>query len=243
MTLLRQAKWIAVAAVVVFTAGTDASRSWADNPALWTISAGTNGEDVFLTAPTAVDLGFPRYVTSFEFTRVEAFVQFFGGVDVTDNLENTSGTAVSDSLPVTLIDEMLADPMSGTSANVNIGIDATGFGQVAITDVELGSILGFNIERIEVDANLSVAGLVPGDFDGNLVVDAIDLGLWESAYGMSAAADTNFDGATSGLDFLDWQQFLGADYTSLGAAAAIPEPQGCFLALIAVMLCARRVTR
>ncbi len=214
--------------------------SSADNPAFWSISEGTNGEDVFWTSPTAVDVGFPRYGATVEFTRVEAFVGSIG-VDVTGLLEETSGTAVTEGLPVTLINETLADPNSGNSATVEIGIDPNGFGQTSITDVSLGTveIFGFpvSITRIEVDADVTVQGLVPGDFDGDLGVDHTDLGLWESSYGVDAGADTDFNGVSDGLDFLDWQRFLGGDF-SLGEVSTIlvPEPTTQLIAVGLLLL-------
>ena len=218
-------------------------QSCADNPAFWSISEGTNGEDVFWTSPTAVDIGFPRYGATVEFTRVEVFVGLLG-VDVTDLLGETSGTAVTEGLPVTLINETLADPTSGTSATVDIVIDPNGFGQTSITDVTLGTIVIFipvNITRIEVDANVTVQGVVPGDFDGDLGVDHTDLGLWESSYGVDAGADTDFNGVSNGVDFLDWQRFLGSDF-SLGTVSAIlvPEPTSSTLALAALCLAMSR---
>ena len=221
-------------------------QSCADNPAFWSISEGTNGEDVFWTSPTAVDVGFPRYGATVEFTRVEAFIGSIG-VDVTDQLGETSGTVVTEGLPVTLINETLADPTSGTTATVDIGIDPNGFGQTSITDVTLGTIvilIPFNITRIEVDANVTVLGLVPGDFDGGLGVDHTDLGLWESSYGVDAGADTDFNGVSDGVDFLDWQRFLGRDF-SLGEVSAIvvPEPTTQLLAVGLLLLCLRRSCR
>jgi len=212
-----------------------ANQTWADNPALWNLSVGTDGEDIFWTSPTAVDIGFPRYATTIEFTRVEAFAGFIG-VDVSDRLEETTSTVISDGLPVSLVNDTLTDPTSGTSATVDIGIDASGFGQASITDVTLGTIVilifPVDITRIEVDANISALGVVPGDFDGNLVVDLADLGLWESSYGVNAGADTDFNGLSNGLDFLDWQRFLGSDY-SLTAVSSIlvPEPTSQLLAV------------
>ena len=41
------------------------------------------------------------------------------------------------------------------------------------------------------------------------LVDATDREIWEVAYGQSAAADTNGDGSTDGLDFLKWQVQFG----------------------------------
>lgn len=243
MVARTQHKWIGVMAMLVATAATGATCSWAENPALWSISEATTGDDVFWTSPTAVDLGFPRYAMTFQFTRVEVFVPIFGGTDITDQLGEGTGTGITDALPVTLIDETFTEPTSGTSATVNVGIDASGFGQIAITEVVLGTYLFLPISRIEVDANLSVRGLVPGDFDGNLVVDPLDLALWESAYAASGAADTNFDGASNGRDFLEWQQFLGADFTTQSATSPVPEPQGWLLLIASLVIGARRAIR
>lgn len=212
----------------------------AANPAQWTISDMTDGNDVLWTSPTAVDLGFPLYATTFEYMRVEVF-SALGTFNITEDLESSSDTGVSDMLPVTLIDDVFTEPITGTSATVNVGIDADGLGQIAITEVDLGTILILPIRRIEVDANLAVTGLVPGDFDGNLVVDAVDLALWESAYGLNDAADTNFDGESDGADFLDWQRFVGSDYTSLAfAATSVPEPPTWLFALAGVLLVCSR---
>lgn len=221
-----------IAAFALATAGiaTLQMKSQADNPASWSVSEGTEGEDVFWTSPSAVDVGFPRYGTSFEITRVEAFT-FLGGTDVTGQLEALSGTAVSESLPVTLISDAFTDSTTGTSATVNVGIDSSGFGQVAITDVTLGSLLFIQITSIEVDAYLTVEGILPGDFNGDLKVDAIDLELWELSYGVNGGADTDFNEMSDGADFLDWQRYSGSDQSLLAAPTKqVPEPTQWLLA-------------
>lgn len=215
-------------------------QSSAENPAFWSISEGTDGEDVFWTSPTAVDVGFPRYGTTSEFTRVEVFAGFLS-LDVTDQLPATSGTAVTESLPVTLTNGTFDDPSSGTSATVDISIDPNGFGHASITDVTLGTVVvifPINITRIEVDADITVQGIVPGDFDGNLGVDFVDLSLWESSYGVDAGADTDFNGVSDGQDFLDWQSFLGSDFSSGEMLAVlVPEPSTQLITLVLLSLC------
>jgi len=218
--------------------------AFAENPAFWSISEGTNGEDVFWTSPTAVDVGFPRYGTTVEFTRVEAFAGGIG-VDVTDQIGATSGTAVTEGLPVTLISDTLTDTTSGTTATVDIGIDPNGFGQASITDVTLGTIVlilfPVDITRIEVDADLTVQGVVPSDFDNDLKVNLVDLGLWESSYGVDAGADTDFNNMSDGLDFLDWQRFLGSDFSSLALSTiSVPEPTTHLTMLVLLVLCSKR---
>ena len=231
-------KWIALSLLVGTLSFSIAGHCLAENPASWIISEGTSGEDVFWTSPTAVDLGFPRYATSFEITRVEAFAGILS-LDVTDQLAETSGTTTSGSLPVTLIQGTFSDPGSGTSATVDIGIDPNGFGQAAITDVTLGQVViifPINITRIEVDANVDVEGLIPGDFDRSLTVDFADLGIWEAAYGFDVTADTDFNGQSDGLDFLEWQIFHGTDLTpQLLGGVVVPEPQSMGIIVTALI--------
>ncbi|MCA9230046.1 MAG: PEP-CTERM sorting domain-containing protein [Planctomycetales bacterium] len=198
------------------------------NPASWNLSESTTGGDVFWTSPTAVDVGLPRYFSTYEITRVEAYT-IFGGTDVTDQIGATGGSGYTESIPVTLINEALNEPTTGTAATVLVEIDASGYGQLAITDVTLGTLvvlsIPIQITQIDVDATVTIQGIVPGDFDTNLEVNALDFSTWETAFGVSDAADTNFDGVSDAADFLEWQQFFGSDYSPLSAEfVTVPEP-------------------
>lgn len=55
---------------------------------------------------------------------------------------------------------------------------------------------------------------IPGDFDGNMMVNAADLALWEAGFGQP--------GGYTGADFLDWQKNLG--YGTLSTIGVVPEP-------------------
>jgi hypothetical protein len=48
------------------------------------------------------------------------------------------------------------------------------------------------------------------DFDGDGAVDAEDLAVWQSAFGLNADGDADADGDSDGADFLVWQRTLGA---------------------------------
>jgi hypothetical protein len=96
--------------------------------------------------------------------------------------------------------------------------------------------------------------LLPGDFNGDGLVDRRDLGVWDYVYGSedaNLAADANLDGNIDGNDFLAWQRGLGGSTTAGTAAgvaasapgAAVPEPTTAGLALAAcgaVIACTRR---
>jgi len=61
------------------------------------------------------------------------------------------------------------------------------------------------------------------DFTKQGTVDAADLALWQSAYGVSALADANADGVSDGADFLAWQR-QAADIASAANVLSVPEP-------------------
>jgi hypothetical protein len=73
---------------------------------------------------------------------------------------------------------------------------------------------------------------IPGDFNGDDVVDSADLALWSSAItNQTNAADADNDGDSDGADFLTWQRNLGATSASTpsAASAAVPEASGLVL--------------
>ena len=71
---------------------------------------------------------------------------------------------------------------------------------------------------------------IPGDFDGNGVVDDGDLTIWEGAYGVTDAGDADGDLDTDGADFLIWQQAFTGDLSPpLSALSAVPEPASVVL--------------
>jgi len=75
--------------------------------------------------------------------------------------------------------------------------------------------------------NLSItvagSGGQAADFDSDGDVDATDLGIWQSSYGVTNGGDADDDGDSDGADFLIWQRQLGT-LPSTVAAAAVPEP-------------------
>jgi hypothetical protein len=65
---------------------------------------------------------------------------------------------------------------------------------------------------------------VPGDFDGNRLVDAADLTEWIDDIGANGDSDADGDGDTDGADFLVWQSQFGLDASANAAQTAVPEP-------------------
>ena len=77
--------------------------------------------------------------------------------------------------------------------------------------------------------------VIPGDFDGDGMVDGDDLVQWEGDFGLNPDSDATGDQETDGADLLLWQQHLG-EMTATPIGAAVPEPQGFSLLAIAAAL-------
>ncbi|HEX6961502.1 MAG TPA: hypothetical protein VF175_06520 [Lacipirellula sp.] len=73
-------------------------------------------------------------------------------------------------------------------------------------------------------------GPLAADFNGDGVVDGVDLAEWQLHAGVQPQADADADGDSDGADFLAWQRQLGAG--RLAPTSVVPEPPGTFLAPI-----------
>jgi hypothetical protein len=84
-----------------------------------------------------------------------------------------------------------------------------------------------------------------GDFNGDSVVNAADLTVWQSNFGTGAGADANGDGQTDGADFLAWQQGVGTS-AAKAVSSSVPEPAAWILTVVGLAFVrprARRSTR
>lgn len=83
---------------------------------------------------------------------------------------------------------------------------------------------------------------LPGDYDGNGVVDAGDYTVWKQEFGLAASwADGNLDGTVNLADYTIWRDNLGASWEDLafGASAntaSIPEPGTLLLAATGLLV-------
>jgi hypothetical protein len=82
---------------------------------------------------------------------------------------------------------------------------------------------------------------LPGDYNGDGVVDAADYQVWRANFGdtTSLVADGNGDGVVNTGDYVLWRSNVGHAWQSLGSGAgvgqsAIPEPAALALGILAV---------
>lgn len=85
-----------------------------------------------------------------------------------------------------------------------------------------------------VDAQF-LAPSLPGDFDGDLDVDSLDLAQWQDDYGVNGDSDADGDGDSDGRDFLIWQRNVG---TGVPVAGAVNVPEPSSMVLIGLLVCA-----
>ena len=77
------------------------------------------------------------------------------------------------------------------------------------------------------------APAMAADFNGDGIVNGLDLTIWKTAMGSTTAAgDANDDGVTDGADFLVWQRTAGSTSSGIAAVGAVPEPAA--LSLLAI---------
>lgn len=216
--------------------------TWAANPVNWQVALSTTGSDVFWSSPTAIDLGYPEYDWSFEITKLNANVLLLGNQDLLGQLEATSGSGTGNTLPIVVVDQVLSESITGSSAQIRIEVDSQGFGRGSATDITLGTVLGLPIRRVDLEATIRVVGIPTGDYDRNSKVELADYTLWEASLGSSTelGADGNRNGVVDAGDYTLWRD----NFPSGGGAggvevSAVPEPVAAWFSLFAIVLTAR----
>ena len=84
--------------------------------------------------------------------------------------------------------------------------------------------------------NFRVWNGIPGDFVVDGAVNGTDFTQWKTAFGFSSAADADGDLDSDGADFLAWQrEGITNLLASTAASAAVPEPVGAVLVVLAAL--------
>ena len=110
----------------------------------------------------------------------------------------------------------------------NLAIDGLSLASTSLSIAIASSTNGGAVYQIDNFRLISEVPQLRADFNGDQVVDALDLNIWKSG----AGADANEDGVTDGNDFLIWQREYSATHAT-AVAAAVPEPAAPSLALMA----------
>ena len=118
-------------------------------------------------------------------------------------------------------------------------IDSLGF-LIFLDDpfVETGSQGGYTISNFVLEYD---DGRLAADFDEDSDVDADDLLILETNFGLSGTAtnslgDADLDADVDGTDFLIWQnEFTGPLATAVAASQAVPEPSSILLTSLTVV--------
>jgi hypothetical protein len=241
--------WMQGGTAIFLTTAMSAT-SWAVNPAQWQIAEQVNRIDSTKTwtSPTAIDLGRMLWRYDFEITKVTGTVNvpFIGDItqDITDSLDPAirMGSGQTTNLPAVLLDDAIADPSTGTTADLFVEITSAGFGRAVFSNISLGSvavpIFGTRpIQRVNVEATINVIGYNFGDYDLNGVINASDYAVWKQAFGGASAtgfADGNRDGVVNAADYTVWRDAFAGSGGGGAAAGVVPEPAACWLALAAL---------
>lgn len=110
----------------------------------------------------------------------------------------------------------------GFKGDYQVTVDVDG--QTQVFDITLSDDGTFDL----------VVEFLAADFDNSGTVDELDLEAWGTAFGSGASGDADQDGDSDGADFLIWQRQLGLS-SSPATAAAVPEPSGCLLLVLATL--------
>jgi hypothetical protein len=121
------------------------------------------------------------------------------------------------------------DAVSGTVTIDSIWLVGAGNAQIYLDNV------------MHNPSGLITPGYIPGDFDGDGLVNLADYSKWRTTYGNTVTpwtnADGNGDGVVNNADYVLWRkQMAMGGGASFGASAAIPEPSAVLLVIVTVAL-------
>lgn len=222
-----------------FATGVDISSNPAA-PMPFTLEAGGNQ---LLGSASSVDFDFLRVTVPANHTLDSLVVVFhddinqvFAGVQAGGTWTAGMGTNVNHSLLLGWVN-FPSNPHHGSHTGEDILDDmAAAAGSIGFVTPLASGVYTFLLQTgtsavsYGLSFNVSQVGAsLPGDFNGDAMVNADDLARWRTAFGRDATADANNDGVSDGLDFLIWQRNVGMTGAT-PAAHPIPEAAGVVLA-------------
>jgi hypothetical protein len=91
------------------------------------------------------------------------------------------------------------------------------------------------IQRINVEANVSISGFDYGDFNRDAKVDSADYVLWRKTLfqtGTDLLADGNNSGVVDLVDYGLWRENFGRQPSTSSVSAEVPEPTSPFVSIL-----------
>lgn len=192
----------------------------AETQVRWNWLLDTRGQDVTWRSPTPVDTRGAEYDGVYEISKLEIWVRWsffdFGPFDVTDQIppEDRSGSGTTDGPPpLTIFNGRVEYPPPpdppAFAADVNIYLDANGYGYISLRNVVLGQMRFYlegygeqlvTLRRVRIQGVVTVTSVVAGDVDRNGRVNQSDLAVLLSAYGTCVGNEgyvpaADFDGS------------------------------------------------
>jgi hypothetical protein len=144
-----------------------------------------------------------------------------GGVDITD--------------PLRLVPDLTTNP------TLNVATDANFDAQFPTLDLIAMPILQ-SYYLFVMDPTMVGGGASGADFNGDMIVDAADLAIWQTFKGITSGAsvlqgDADLDGDVDGEDYLIWlEEFTDGVPPSPPPSGSVPEPAGLAMIAIGAML-------
>jgi hypothetical protein len=193
------------------------------------------------TIPTSIDLG-----SSFNLSVTvsnSANVITANGADVLHYSLTTSGSVTGSFLNQN-------DAALGGSNLHSVAFNTSSIGSKSGTITITSTNQGIPVGTINIPISFLV--VLPGDYNGDGVVDAEDYVVWQKNSGLTGGAtyakgDGDRDGNVTLADYNIWRSHFGQTASGAGSgvnlASAVPEPSSILLGVFAICLLGRRPTR
>ncbi len=161
------------------------ARANAENPADWSFSVETSGEDVSWTSTTRVHQAFPAYDFVYDLNQVEVDVVGTGWTDYSSEFESTAGEGASyEGLPMGLMS--YNHDVNGLTASIWMNIDEDGYAHLSVANVVFGQWNGQDIQGLRIGGTITVVGLKElwtDDFCYNVVDGNLgDTASWSTSW-------------------------------------------------------------
>jgi hypothetical protein len=116
------------------------------------------------------------------------------------------------------------------------GFDPTKLGEQTQLFIQSFDVNGGSPASLVVDFASVTTNFLPGDFNSDGLVDALDFTVWRNALGSNVTpwrgADGNGDGTVDAADYLIWKANFGHDPATTAASPGVPIPEPAGWALL-----------